>query len=394
MLFDSGKVTSVSQLPTYVAYLGTDANHNASARIVWRDSTGRLRYRTYTGFIPQGGSPKVTTKTVDGTIVSGLSFASGSGSSSLNGAVLQYNRYGSNTKPSVDLYIDGILDDQLGANSANPYYDNNALTRNDVLQYQTRITSITINGNPVSSSIINRWTDAIVTKRDVNTVNFRTAVEGRRFDIPADMLKDGDNTVVVTGETRVVFDVGDGKTKTVFSQNSATLTFTIRVPNPPAPQLQLSVTPSYSEVVISNGQYNPSTIQHKVKPVKVSGMTVPAGWRVVRLDFVIDKDRSRVQSATTPDYSESYDTTATSITSFTQSKTFDYNTTYIQPNKEGTPAYYGKVRYVLKDPNGNLHTSDWSNPPAPVQARVSVKENSDTPVLFANSNDVINLDKK
>ncbi|WP_271628889.1 hypothetical protein [Caldicellulosiruptor sp. DIB 104C] len=34
-------------------------------------------------------------------------------------------------------------------------------------------------------------------------------------------------------------------------------------------------------------------------------------------------------------------TTATSITSFTQSKTFDCNTTYIQPGKTGTPANYG-----------------------------------------------------
>ncbi|ACM61696.1 hypothetical protein [Caldicellulosiruptor bescii] len=38
-------------------------------------------------------------------------------------------------------------------------------------------------------------------------------------------------------------------------------------------------------VTISNGQYNISTIQHKLQPAKVTGLTVPAGWKVVRLDF-------------------------------------------------------------------------------------------------------------
>lgn len=392
LLVDSGKVTSASGLSTYVAYLGTDNNHNASARIVWKDSTGRLRYRTYTGFIAQGGNPNVTADKVDGIIVSGLSFANGSGTTSLNGAVLQYDPKNT-AKPSIDLYIDGVLEDKLGTMSAtNPYYDQNTLTRNDVLQYQTRITSITINGSSVSSSIINRWTNAIVIDKKSDTVTFRTQAEGRHFDIPTNMLQTGDNTVVVTGQTHVIFDIGDGRTREYPLQpNSATLTFTIRVINLPAPSLQLSVTPSQSTVTISNGQYVPSTIQHKVQPTKVSNITVPAGWKLVRLDFVIDKDVNRVQSATTPDYSESYDTTATTITSFTQSKTFDYNTTYIQPGKTGTPAYYGKVRYVVKDPSGNLHNSDWSGT-ASTSATIKVTPKDGTPVLAAASSDKIHLD--
>ncbi|ADQ06128.1 hypothetical protein Calhy_0380 [Caldicellulosiruptor hydrothermalis 108] len=393
LLVDSGKVTTASGLSTYVAYLGTDANHNASARIIWKDSTGRLRYRTYTGIITQGGNPKVTTKGIDGTIVSGLSFASGSGSSSLNGTVLLYNPQ-SSAQPSIDIYVNGELNDGLGTFGANPYYDNNTLTRNDVLQYQTRITSITINGNPVSSSIINRWTDAIVTGKDTDTVSFRTAVEGRRFDVPKDMLKGGDNTVVVTGETQVEFDIGNGRTDKYPRQPSlATLTFTIRVLNPQPPQLQLSVTPSQSTVTITNGQYSPSKyVNHQINAT-VTVPSPPAGYQVTAMEFYIDTNNPPAGNVITKTISNG---TGTKY-SFDNIKSFQYDASKIPLDSSGkgtgTPAYYGKVRYVLKDPNGNLHESPWSNPPAPVQARVSVKENSDTPVLSANSNDVINLDK-
>ncbi|WP_408605218.1 hypothetical protein [Caldicellulosiruptor saccharolyticus] len=300
-----------------------------------------------------------------------------------------------NSTANINLTVKGVFYDYKDYNHS--IVDIWYFTRNDA-RYYTVLNYFKINDVDYTDQLVykgvtgeNKYREGQRTSgTDNSKVVFTSNANDYNIQIPADRLQTGTNTITISAKVRVFFTAGYH----VDSYNSASQTITIiKKPSLSAPQLQLSVTPSYSEVVISNGQYNPSTIQHRVKPVKVTGLTVPAGWKVVRLDFVIDKDRSRVQSATTPDYSESYDTTATSITSFTQSKTFDYNTTYIQPGKTGTPAYYGKVRYVLKDPNGNLHTSDWSNPPAPVQARVSVKENSDTPVLSANSNDVINLDK-
>ncbi|WAM36593.1 hypothetical protein OTK01_000368 [Caldicellulosiruptor acetigenus] len=373
LLVDSGKVTSWTGLSTYVAFLGVDQNNNASARIIWKDSTGRLRYRTYSGFIPQGGSPKVTTEGVGGSIVSGLSFVSGSSTSTIAGAVLRYDP-AKTDKPAVNIYIDGKLEDDLGSHYVEPYYDRMTLTRNDVQTYQTRIVNITINGQSAINSEITKWRDAIVIGQDSNTVSFRTEVEGRYFEIPTSLLKPGNNNVVVTGETRVVFDTGNG-TKTVVSENTATMSFTIKVDvNLQPPQLQLSVTPSQSTITITNGQYSPSQyVTHNIS-AKVTVPSLPAGYQITAMEFYIDTSNPPAGNVISKTITNGLATNY----SFDSIKTFQYDASKI-PLKtdgtgQGTPAYYGKVRYQLQSISNPSQTqwSGWSSV-AWTKAEVDVK---------------------
>lgn len=377
-------------------FKGVDSQGSAGIVIVHRKNGG-LWYRTYSGMVIKQEPSKLSSVSVSITLDSYCYLVK----LDQNGSVLKYDP-ATNMPPSVNVFITGKLTDNLGSNGADPYYESLVTTRNDVTSYATIINyfkithkdpetnkDITIDLKEASpNALIGEYVNAVPVSKDSNEVMFRTVSPGISISIPPNILVPGDNTVTISGKVRIYPKDG----RPIDASNSASTSFTIKVqPKLSKPQLQLSVTPSYSEVVISNGQYNPSTIQHKVKPVKVWGMTVPAGWKVVRLDFVIDKDVNRVQSATTPDYSESYDTTATTITSFTQSKTFDYNTTYIQPDKEGTPAYYGKVRYVLKDPNGNLHESPWSDV-EPTKATVkAVLADPTQPTVNAMSDDKITV---
>ncbi|WAM33315.1 hypothetical protein [Caldicellulosiruptor morganii] len=302
-----------------------------------------------------------------------------------------------NSTANINLTVKGVFHDLEGVpQSYRDIYKSFFFTR-DEAQYYTVINYFKINGVDYTDQLVyrgitgeNRYRKGEMRGNESNNdkVVFTSKSTDYNIQIPANLLQPGENTITVSAKVRVFFTAGYH----MDAYNSASQTIKIIVqPKLSAPTLQLSVTPSQSTVSISNGQYVPSTIQHKVQPAKVSNITVPAGWKLVRLDFIIDKDVNRVQSATTPDYSESYNTTATTITSFTQSKTFNYNTTYIQPNQTGTPAYYGKVRYVVKGPSGNLHNSDWSGT-ASTSATVKVIPKDGSPVLAAASSDKIRLD--
>jgi len=393
--------TSLSDLQQKCIVTSVDGNGNGTV-VIFHKVNGSVFYRSYTGFIPQGGTTaeggivNVTTDSVSGTIdsYSYLTVISGS-SSNINGAVLKYNP-ATNQSPNINVFITGILSDYLGSNSSKKFYEELTLTRNDVAQYQTKINYVKINGQDVSSSIIGTYVEATPTNKASDTVTFKTSAPGISVALPPEMLKPGDNTVTISGKVRVVFNTGNGQ-KWIDASNSTSMSFTIKVePSLQQPQLQLSVVPAQSEVTVTTDNsgnliYTPSSITHTVKPAKVSNMTVPAGFKVKRLEFVIDRDNTRVASTTTPDYTENYDTTATTITSFSQSKSFNYNTTYIQPGQTGTPAYYGKVRYVIADNSGKEYTSGWSKV-EPVQATVTTKVlDPAQPTVNAMSDDKITL---
>ena len=297
---------------------------------------------------------------------------------------------------NINLTVKGVFYD---IEQGIPNYADWYFTRNDA-RYYTVINYFKINGTDYADQLIyrgvtgeNRYREGEKTDGRSDSVVFISTPNDYNIQIPANLLQTGENTITLAAKVRVFFKSGYHTD----SYNSATQTIKIiKQPALQPPQLQLSVLPSQSEVTIttdnnSNLIYTPSSITHTVKPAKVSNMTVPAGFKVKRLEFVIDRDNTRVSSVTTPDYTESYDTTTTTITSFSQSKSFNYNTTYIQPGKTGTPAYYGKVRYVIADSSGREYTSGWSKV-EPVQATVTLNIPDDTPRLAASSGDKINLD--
>uniref|UniRef100_A0A7C5V1Y7 Uncharacterized protein n=1 Tax=Caldicellulosiruptor owensensis TaxID=55205 RepID=A0A7C5V1Y7_9FIRM len=316
--------SSLSDLQQKCVVTSVDGNGNGTV-VIFHKVNGSVFYRSYTGFIPpESGTIDITTDSVSGTInsYSYLTVVSGS-SSNIDGAVLKYNP-ATNQSPSVNVFITGTLSDYLGSNSSKKFYEQLTLTRNDVIQYQTVINYVKINGQDVSSSAIGKYVQATPTNKASDTVTFKTSAPGITVALPPSMLKPGDNTVTISGKVRVVFDTGSGQ-RWLDASNSKSMSFTIKVePSLQQPSLQLSVVPSQSTVTVTTDNsgnliYTPSSITHTVKPARVSNMTVPAGFKVKRLEFVIDKDSSRVSSATTPDYTESYNTTATTITSFSQS---------------------------------------------------------------------------
>ncbi|ADQ05250.1 PKD domain-containing protein [Caldicellulosiruptor owensensis OL] len=295
---------SISDLKTYGVFLGVDEKGSGAVKIIWKDSKGRLRYRTYVGMILQKGNPKVKTDSVTGSIdsYSYLTVVSGS-SSDINNAVLRYDP-ATNQPPNINVHIIGSLEDKLGSNGTDPYYDKLTLTRNDVIQYQTVINYVKINGQNVTGSVIGKYVQATPTKKERDEVIFKTPEPGVTVALPPSMLKPGDNTVTISGKARVVFNTGEGQ-KGIDAGNSKSISFTIRVkPSLQQPSLQLSVVPAQSTVTVrtddkGNLVYTPDSITHTVKPARVSNITVPAGFKVKKLEFVIDKDNSRVSNATT-----------------------------------------------------------------------------------------------
>jgi len=303
-----------------------------------------------------------------------------------------------NPTANINLTVKGVFYDYKDCNHS--IVDAWYFTRNDA-RYYTVLNYFKINGTDYTDQLVYKGVTGENKYRegqqapgtDNSKVVFTSNDNDYNIQIPDNLLQTGTNTITISAKVRVFFTAGYH----VDSYNSASQTITIiKKPSLSVPTLQLSVVPAQSEVTVTTDNsgnliYTPSSITHTVKPVKVSNMTVPAGFKVKRLEFVIDRDNTRVASATTPDYSESYDTTATTITSFSQSKSFNYNTTYIQAGKTGTPAYYGKVRYVIADSSGKEYTSGWSTI-APVQATVTLNIPDDTPRLAASSGDKINLD--
>jgi len=324
--------SSLLDLQQKSVFMGVDNDGNATIT-VFHKVNGTVYYRSYTGFIIKASPSKIDTNSVS-IVLDSYSFLvklsnPNSDPNNLNGAVLRYNP-ATNMPPSINVFITGTLQDNLGSKGADPYYDKLVLTRNDVTQYQTVINYVKINGKDITSmssnTLVGSYIEATPVSQTSDTVTFKTAT-GAAIAIPPEMLNPGDNTVTISGKVRINFKDG----RHIDANNSASMSFTIKVdPSLQQPQLQLSVVPAQSEVTVTTDNsgnliYTPSSITHTVKPAKVSNMTVPAGFKVKRLEFVIDKDNSRVSSATTPDYSESYDTTATTITSFSQSSSTHYS---------------------------------------------------------------------
>ena len=238
-----------------------------------------------------------------------------------------------NSTANINLTVKGVFYDYRGVDPANQStYNAWFFTRNDA-RYYTVLNYFKINGVDYTDQLVykgvtgeNRYREGKKIYDSSDRVIFTSSESDYNIQIPANLLQNGENTISISAKVRVFFKAGYHTD----AYNSASQTIKIiKQVNLQQPSLQLSVVPSQSTVTVTTDNsgnliYTPSSITHTVKPARVSNMTVPAGFKVKRLEFVIDKDSSRVSSATTPDYTESCNTTATTITSFSQNKSFSY----------------------------------------------------------------------
>ena len=311
------KITSASMLADYAMISNATPYAGAQVVLVLQEPDGWIHYRTYDG-IPPRAKPQVTTDSMSYKVTSQSYLVKNSDGTLKYDPAVNYD-------PVLYIDITGKMTDYFHTNRDKLYYKAFNYTRDDVTKYAARITSVEINGRAISLDVVNKDIEVNGTREDKKD-NIDITANSIPVMIPKSYLTGDRVTVKVTGLVKVIFNDGESQTG-----NTKEVSVTINVqPSLQQPQLQLSVVPAQSEVTVTtdnsgNLVYTPSSITHTVKPVKVSNMTVPAGFKVKRLEFVIDKDNSRVASATTPDYSESYNTTATTITSFSQSSSTHYS---------------------------------------------------------------------
>jgi len=302
--------SNLSDMKQKIVVLSVDTSNNAAIAI-FHKVNGHLYYRTFSGILPKGDNPSVNTKQVTYSIDSS-SYLINNGVNSL-----KYNPL-TNQNPKINIVIIGQLWDNLGTKSYDPYYERLALTRNDVMDYQVKIKSITVNDKVVISDVIGKYISAIKTSSGSDTVDFKNNANIPVY-LPKEYFTQETNMVVINATTRVVFNTLNG-IKNV-DGNDETLSITIvkhTGTSLPTPTLTLSVTPQNELVTLENGKYSKDIIEHQVKPVKVTLSNIPSGYKITQFEFVIDKDINNVTNSTTANIKQDIsDGTSNSYTSFT-----------------------------------------------------------------------------
>jgi len=352
-------LSSVEDLKTYGVFLGVDSNGSGAVKIIWNDSTGRLRYRTYSGKIIKDGNPEVTTDLIWGTIDSYSYLVSASGSpTNINGAVLRYNP-ATNQPPNITLYIRGKLKDMLGSKGADPYYDKLVLTRNDVVQYQVIINYIKVNGQNVANPLTGIYIEAQKESTAGDYVTFKPSA-GINIAIPPEKLQTDNNTIEISAKVRVVFSTNGG-VKWIDAANSRYMSFTIQSKTAlPKPTVTAVVSPTYTKATLIGNDYyvdgqKQSTVQEKVgAAAKVTSL--PAGVEISAWEFEVFKRNSAGDEID----KQSFTISSSDITCTFQPEdnraVFSESLGKISIGSVYTPAYYVRARYITT----KGETSDWA----------------------------------
>ncbi|MEZ0535966.1 hypothetical protein ACAG39_01815 [Caldicellulosiruptoraceae bacterium PP1] len=298
-----------------------------------------------------------------------------------------------NSTFSLNLSVKGVFTDY---HSSLPQTTLGWIFNRDDARYFTVINYFKINGVDYTDQLIykgirgeNQYREASHVDKQSDNVVFTSSTGDYNLTIPADLLQTGDNTITVSAKVRVFFTAGYHTD----SYNSASQTIKItKQPTLQTPQLQLSVTPSQSTITITNGQYSPSQyVTHNIS-AKVTVPSPPAGYQVTAMEFYIDTSNPPAGNVITKTISNG---TGTSY-SFDNIKSFQYDASKI-PLKtdgtgQGTPAYYGKVRYKLER-IGNSNEYYWSGwGSANTKAKVDIVTKTGTPTLTASTADRISID--